>query len=169
MSFILTKNDVVGCIKCVYWLQVRLCRTNHAEKWVRFSDQEVCFRQKKINKKNNNNVKQLFLEVHFIGRNNFRQFLLIQKLEELGFRKFGFQRNHYTSLVTSTVRRVVSDSFILKCVSIELYFYRTVRQGFFCTLLRETWTLVLVLHCLSMSIFVVAVTDSSQQETKQRR
>ena len=53
------------------------------------------------------NVKQLVLEVH-LGENvaDPRQYQLVQKLEEIGFRKFNVHVNHYSRFVTSTGRRL---------------------------------------------------------------
>ena len=50
------------------------------------------------------NVKQLLVEVHLARILNPHQFELVQKLEELGFRKFGVHLNHYTRFLTSTGR-----------------------------------------------------------------
>ena len=52
------------------------------------------------------NVKQLLFEVHLELKADLRQLQLVQKLEELGFRKFGVHINHYNRFVTSSGRRL---------------------------------------------------------------
>ena len=63
---------------------------------------EVIFRENLFK-----NVKQFVLEVH-LGENvaDPRQYQLVQKLEEIGFRKFNVHVNHYSRFVTSTGRRL---------------------------------------------------------------
>ena len=62
---------------------------------------ETIFRENSLK-----NVKQLLFEVHLAHRANVRQFQLVQKLEPLGFRKFGVHVNHHSRFVTSSGRRL---------------------------------------------------------------
>ena len=65
------------------------------------------------------NVKQFVFEVHVTqGRANVRQFTLVHKLEEMGFRKFGVRVNHYSRFVTSSGRRL-ARSYELSYINVE--------------------------------------------------
>ena len=64
---------------------------------------ETMFRENSLK-----NVKQLLLEVHLPRSADLRQLQILQKLEELGFRKFGVHLNHDTRFVTSTGRRLAT-------------------------------------------------------------
>ena len=62
---------------------------------------EAMFRENSLT-----NVKQLLFEVHLGKGASMRQFQLVNKLEELGFRKFGSHINHYNRFETSSGRRL---------------------------------------------------------------
>ena len=78
-----------------------------------YSTLETMYKEKSLR-----NVKQILIEVHLTTMADVQRYQTIQRLEELGFRRFAVHFNHMNRFMTSSGRRL-SRGYELSYININ--------------------------------------------------